>query len=57
MLKEAIQSLLKDRNMMDQFMMGRLQLEGVPQMQQSALRDVMREKGAGTKQAYVLGWI
>lgn len=46
MLKEIIQSLLKDRNLMEQFMQGRLQLEGVPQMQQRAMRDVFSVQNA-----------
>lgn len=46
MLKEVIQSLLKDRNLMEQFMQGRLQLEGVPQMQQRAMRDVFSVQNA-----------
>lgn len=43
MLKDAIQSLLKDRNMMEHFMQGRLQLEGVPHVQQQAMRDVLSQ--------------
>lgn len=46
MLKEAVQSLLKDRNLMEQFMQDRLQLEGVPQMQQRAMRDVFATQNA-----------
>lgn len=42
-MKEMIQSLLKDRNLMDQFIQGRLQLEGVSNVQQFALRDVLSD--------------
>lgn len=57
MLKEVIQSLLKDRNMMEQFMQGRLQLEGVPQMQQRAMRDVFSVQNAkGNVSKYWTPW-
>ncbi|MGZ9583919.1 hypothetical protein [Paenibacillus marinisediminis] len=56
MLKEAIQSLLKDRNMMESFMQGRLQLEGVPQMQQLALKNSLVNKEAKDNYSFV-PWI
>ena len=56
MLKEVIQSLLKDRNLMEQFMQGRLQLEGVPQMQQRAMRDVFSVQNARENVAKAYPW-
>ena len=56
MLKEAIQSLLKDRNLMEQFMQGRLQLEGVPQMQQRAMRDVFSSQNGRDNVVRWAGW-
>lgn len=56
MLKEIIQSLLKDRNLMEQFMQGRLQLEGVPQMQQRAMRDVFSVQNARENVAKAYPW-
>ncbi|WP_195575330.1 competence pheromone ComX [Paenibacillus sp. 1001270B_150601_E10] len=56
-MKEMIQSLLRDRNLMDQFMHGRLQLEGVPTIQQEALRDVLLNSRQGRDSYSFIGWM
>lgn len=40
-MKELIQSLLKDRNLLDQFLQGRMQFEGISSAHQGVLRDLL----------------
>ncbi|MCR8846323.1 competence pheromone ComX [Paenibacillus sp. SC116] len=44
MLNEIIQSLLKDRNLMESFLQGKVQFAGISELENKALFDVMGSK-------------
>lgn len=56
-MKEMIQTLLKDRIMMDQFMRNGVQFEGVSKVQQRALRAVLSNPRQPKDNYFFGGWI
>ncbi|WP_170936586.1 hypothetical protein [Paenibacillus aquistagni] len=55
-MKEKIQTLLKDNSLMDQFMQGRLQLEGISSDQLHALRNVITNSKHSRDNYSFWGW-